>query len=469
MEVRDFLWCERSKIDQIVRPNVCCRQEEPKPSEQVDLVGGTTITSSKAVLSEGTPPTVAEGSSAFEDPLINEGKERDENEANVDEPDRDTKGSVLTGEVSQEVGSEGDADTSKDDIMSKINEKTNDTEQNSPVVNGKSPPLASSDQKEDVSTGKDCETMATDESPLPICGPSTTETPSAPSSPCEENKSIAGEEDKHMGLGAEETSSAQHVTAPDELKDDNSLMTAAAEKECDKMAKEAIPEDAPEGDENHDESSGSLETVMSPNSLLSCSQSVQMKDREERFRQEKTLEVGEITEGTVGNSKRGRNFGCAGARGGGEHKNVSKYHEVGNKRSVGAARDKPALGSGSDVPSETWTVEDDCRAKLMKRKERFSAAPSKTSGSNGTGNARSEEPLGDVVHSEKVVSGKKEASDAAAAKMIRRAQRFGVTGGGSSAPSVSDALVPPLFRRLHQGFVRSPTTTCPTSRGFFTG
>ncbi|CBN78740.1 hypothetical protein Esi_0006_0114 [Ectocarpus siliculosus] len=410
--------------------------EEPKPSEQVDLIGGPAITSN-AVLSEGTPPTAAEGSSGFEDPLINEGKEGDGNEAIVDEPDRNTKGSVLTGQVRLEVGSECDIDNGKGDT-SNITEENNDTEQSSSVVIGILSPLVSSDQKEDVSTGKDCEAVAADERPLPICE-SPTETPGAPSNPCEEKKMIAGEEDKHKGLGAEEKPTAQDATASDELKDHSSLTTTAEEKDCDKTAMEAMPQDAPEGDENHDGSSASLEGVMSPSSLLSCSQSVRMKDREERFRQEKTLEGGERTEGTVGNSKRGHDFGCAGAGGGGEHNNVSKDHDVDSKYTVGAARDGPTLGSGSDVSSKTWTVEDDCRAKLMKRKERFSAAPSKTSGSNGAGNARTEEPLSGVVHSEKVVSGKQGASGSTAAKMLRRAERFGGTGGGSSAPSATPA------------------------------
>ncbi|CAN0538076.1 unnamed protein product, partial [Ectocarpus sp. 8 AP-2014] len=158
--------------------------EEPKPSEQ-DLIGGPAITSN-AVLSEGTPPTAAEGSSGFEDPLINEGKESDGNEATVDEPGRNTKGSVLTGQVRLEAGSECDVDNSKGD-MSNINEEKNDTEKSSLVVNGTLSPLVSSDQKEDVSTGKDCETVAADERPLPICG-SPTETPGAPSNPCEEKK-----------------------------------------------------------------------------------------------------------------------------------------------------------------------------------------------------------------------------------------------------------------------------------------
>lgn len=407
----------------------------------MDLIGGPTITSN-AVLSDGTPPTAAEGSSGFEDPLINEGKESDGNEVTVDEPDRNTEGSVLTGQVRLEAGSECDVDNSKGD-MSNINEEKNDTEQSSSVVNGILSPLVSSDQKKDLSTGKDCETVAADERPLPIRG-SPTETPGAPSSPCEEKKIITGEEDKHMGLGAKEKSTAQDVTASDELKDHSSPTTTAEEKDSDKTTMEAMPQDAPEGEENHD-GSASLEAVMSPSSLLSCSQSVRMKDREERFRQEKTLEGGERTEGTFGNSKRGHNFGCAGAGGGGEHNTVSKDHDVDSKCTVGAARDGPALGSGSDVSSKTWTVEDDCRAKLMKRKERFSAAPSKTSGSNGTGNARSEEPLSGIVHSEKVVSGKQGASDSTAAKMLRRAERFGGTGGGTSAPSVSDTLLPTYF------------------------
>ncbi|CAM9751837.1 unnamed protein product [Ectocarpus fasciculatus] len=415
--------------------------EEPKPSEQMDdLVGGPTITTSNAVLGEDTPPTVVEGDSAFEDLPVNGGKERDGNETSVTEADRSTKGSVLASQVSIEAGSECDVDTTSKEDMSSINDKKNNTEQGSPVVNSISSPLASSDQKEDMNTGKDCETVAADEQPLPICG-SSTETPSAPSSPCEENKSIAGEEDKHVGLGAEDKSTAQGVTASDELKDYSSLTTTAAEKDCDKTTTEAMPEDPPEGDDSHDGSSGSPEAVMSPTSLLSCSQSVRMKDREERFGQEKKLEGGERTEGTVGGSKRGRNFGRAGARGGGgEHSNVSKGHDVDSKCTVGAARDEPALGSGSDVSSETWTVEDDCRAKLIKRKERFSAAPSKTSGRNGTGKARSEEPSSDdVVHSAKVVSGKQGARNAAVAKMIRRAERFRVTGDGSSVPSATPA------------------------------
>ncbi|CAN0242607.1 unnamed protein product, partial [Ectocarpus sp. 12 AP-2014] len=411
--------------------------EEPKPSEQVGLIGGPAITSS-AVLREGTPPTVAEGSSAFEDPLINEGKESDGTEADVDEPDRSTKGSVLTGQVSLEAGSECDVDNSKDD-MSNINEGKNYTEQSSSVVNGISSPLASSDQKEDVSTGKDFETVGGDERPLPICG-SPTKTPGAPSSPCEDKNIIAGEEDTHMGLRAEEKSPAPDVKASDELKDHSSPTPMAAEKDSHKTATEAMPQDAPEGEENHDGSSASLETVMSPSSLLSCSQSVRMKDREERFRQEKTLAGGERTEGTVGNSKRGHDSGCSGAGGGGEHSNVSKDHDVDGKCTVGAARGGPALGSGGGVSSKTWTVEDDCRAKLMKRKERFSAAPSKTSGSNNeTGNARREEPPSGVVRSEKVVSGKQGASDSTAAKMLRRAERFGGTGGGTCAPSATPA------------------------------
>ncbi|CAN0213990.1 unnamed protein product, partial [Ectocarpus sp. 12 AP-2014] len=410
--------------------------EEPKPSEQVGLIGGPAITSN-AVLSEGTPPTVAEGSSAFEDPPINEGKESDGIEANVDDPDRNTKGSVLTGEVGLEAGNECDVDNSKDD-MSNINEGKNYTEQSSSVVNGMSSPLVSSDQKEDESTGKDCQTVAADERPLPICG-SPTETPGAPSSPCEENKIITGEKDKHMGLGAEEESTAQDVTACDKWKEHSSPTTMAAEKDSHKTATEAMPQDAPEGEESHDGSSASLETVMPPSSLLSCSQSVRMNDREKRFRQEKTLEGGERTEGTFGNSKRGHDSGCAGAGGGGEHSNVSKDHGVDSKCTVGAARDGPALGSGGGVSSKTWTVENDCRAKLMKRQERFSAAPSKTSGSSGTGNARREEPLSGVVHSEKVVSGKQGASGSTAEKMLRRAERFGGTGGGTSAPSATPA------------------------------
>ncbi|CAM9900660.1 unnamed protein product [Ectocarpus sp. 4 AP-2014] len=410
--------------------------EESKPKEQVYLVGGPAITSN-AMLSEGSPPTVAEGSSAFEDPLINEGKESDGVEANVDEPDRNTKGSVLTRQVSLEAGSECAVDNSKDD-MSNIDEEKNNTEQSSSVVNGISSPLVCSEQKEDVSTGKDCETVAADERPLPICG-SPTKTPGAPSSPCEDKKNVSGEDNKHMGLRAEGKSTPQDVTASDEHKDHSSPTTTAAEKDSHKTATEAMPQDAPEGEENHDGSSASLETVMSPSSLLSCSQSVRTNEREERFRQEKTLEGGERTKGTVGNGKRGRNFSCAEAGEGGEHNNVSKNHDVDSKCTVGAARDGPALGPGSGVSSETWTVEDDCRAKLMKRKERFSAAPSKTSGSNGTGNARREEPLSGVVHSEKVVSRKQGANDSTAAKMLRRAERFGGTGGGTSAPSATPA------------------------------
>ncbi|CAB1115217.1 unnamed protein product [Ectocarpus sp. CCAP 1310/34] len=409
---------------------------ESKPSEQVDLTGGPTKTS-HAVLHEGAPPTVAEGSSAFEDPLINEGKESDGIEANVHEPDRNTKGPVITGQVSLAAGSECDVDNSKDD-MSNINEENNCTEQSSSVVNDISSPLVSSDQKEDVSTGKDCETVATDERPLPICG-SPTETPGAPSSPCEEKKIIRGEEDKHIGIKEEEKSTAQDVTASDELKDHSSPTTMAEEKDCDKTAVEAMPQDVPEGEENHHGSSASLQAVMLPSSLQSCSQSVRMKDRQEGFRQETTLEGGERPEGTVGNSKRGRTFSCAEAGDGGEHNNVSEDHDVDSKRTVGAARDGQGLGSGSGVSSRTWTVEDDCRAKLIKRKERFSAAPSKMSGSNATGTARREEPLSGVVHSEKVVSGKQGGIDSTAAKMLRRAERFGGTGGGTSAPSATPA------------------------------
>lgn len=103
----------------------------------------------------------------------------------------------------------------------------------------------------------------------------------------------------------------------------------------------------------------------------------------------------------------------------GDHGHIEASRD---RRRSDCLREESLGGESAGTPG-ALTIEDVCRAKLIKRKARFGAPPS--------------DGLGKSVASRAASEGAAEAATRAAAKMARRAERFATAAGGSSVSSTT--------------------------------
>lgn len=199
--------------------------------------------------------------------------------------------------------------------------------------------------------------------------------------------------------------------------------------------------------------------LAAPDSLPLSSLTERMKDREERFRQ-KNENIPDNKEGNKSQvtDKTGSD-GPGPTKAGGHDRNEETDSRGGG--GGGGERGKGGISPMGDACQEVHdegkkTVEDVHKAKLMKRKERFMAPPSASSG-NGlsvkSGNSSlpkvgpsltdcsPRKPPGGVpggVEASGLASSRRQDASEVAAKMARRSERFGVKGAGSSVTRVRE-------------------------------
>lgn len=219
--------------------------------------------------------------------------------------------------------------------------------------------------------------------------------------------------------------------------------------------REGLASDEPKGcgaDQSNDANrDGSSEVP--PDSLLLCTQAERMKDREARFRQEKKREKNDIIEeSSVEDSKKSPGVNCAQAN--------SDWHDHGGRAGgSGYSSGSGGVGgegglSGNDASSEApgaGNAEDTRKTKLMKRKERFMAPPPPAGNSPPSVSKKIPCAKVDTLSADcpasKVLTGTvleqtggtarswSQVARDAAAKMVKRAERFGVKQKGSCVPS----------------------------------
>lgn len=275
---------------------------------------------------------------------------------------------------------------------------------------------------------------------LPLVSPDST---SAPTSPPQDVGRASWREKTHQtGEGAEDfdknMTERRDGLAPDELKERDVNQT---------------------NDANRDGSS-----ELPPGSLLLCTQAERMKGREARFRQEKKPEKQDkIKESRVKDSTERAGVDCAQANCDG--------HDHGGKAGVrysvnGGERGEGGLSSGVDASPEApvaGSAEDSHKIKLMKRKERFAVAPA---AGNVLPSKSKEIPCAKVdtlsaaCTESKVSTGtvleetgetaspRRRVASEAAAKLAKRAERFGVKRAVPCLPSAVSEILICVYRLL---------------------
>lgn len=191
-----------------------------------------------------------------------------------------------------------------------------------------------------------------------------------------------------------------------------------------------------------------------PKSLFLCSEIERMKGREERFSQEKKPEKkNKIEKSNVEDDTRSDGVNCAEAScHGHDHGNTdSRYSHSGG---VGEEVDVRSGGDASSEEPGAGIAVDAQKNKLMKRKERFMAPPPAGNAppSNSTKipcakvDAMSADSIAPKISTRTVpedmseTESRRRIASEAAAKMARRAERFGATRVESRAPSVSETF-----------------------------
>lgn len=396
--------------------------------------------------SEDTAPPGTEDILTFEEKLGCGKKGHVQNKANSDD--------IITGIAGDErklvVDSGGTVEGERGDIGGS-NEKTNGVEECGPTASANETPLVIfGSPKNEKDTGEECipsgdNTVLSssgscngndgteEKKPAAVdsCNPEST-----PASPREGTEHVEEDEDQ-PGMGAEGLNGETTQESGGKPVDSGQKKTAVQGDlpECDAIQR------------NQENNGGPSE--LAPDSLLLSSLAERMKDREERFRQEKKPEAKKGEESEVKDKTGNDNPGPSKASG----------HDRGSKmdtRCLGIESGKGSVASVGDAASEVQgaqTVEDARRAKLMKRKERFTAPPSASSGnglsfkSENSSLAKLGTPVADSS-SRKVPSGvlgeeaseltssRRQAASEVAAKMARRSERFGVKAAGSSVPQV---------------------------------
>lgn len=386
---------------------------------------------SDATQSEGIAPTGTENILTLGEELACGKKGSDQNKASNDGSDDGSDNNMHAGIV---------GDERKVTVGSDPSEISNDVEKCGATANAneEAPLLSFSSSKADKNNStKDC--VQSEENTLLLL-PDSADPASTPASSRKDTEQVEKEDTDQPGVGVEELE--RETTARNGVKPDDSDQKKVEEAKGDTADYDA--------NQRNQETNNEGPSKSAPGSLLLSSLAERMKDREERFRQEKKPcnekgEGGEV-EDKIGNKHPRPSKGSDHDRGG----------KINSRCGGGESAEASSVLARDACPDVhgAQTVEDARRAKLMKRKERFMAAPFAGSGNGPSdqsgdsslvklGSPLAECPsgkgpselLGEETSDELTTPRWKAASEAAA-KMARRSERFGANESRPRVPRV---------------------------------
>lgn len=312
----------------------------------------------------------------------------------------------------------GDPDKPQPAFDSPANENTANAEDCAAFgENTMLPSLASCNDKEKCSGQEHPEAKATEDAPLLPC---LTNTEVLQTSPRECTQHVQGKDRDQAGGRVEELEEKESQTRGDE----------AAPKASKGMLSTPVIQ------EGHnasllDKCSSDGDPELAPVSLPPCSQEERMKGREDHFRVEENVKE-EKVDHKQAQASTGRSSIPPGSVASGDD-NRGRVGEMDGQH-------------GEETPGAE-TVEDACRAKLLKRKKRFMTTIPSTSSGDGPSTKAGDSPFARERPSETVpemdgelASTRKQAASEEAAKMARRSERFRAKAAGLRLPSVSKTL-----------------------------
>lgn len=399
----------------------------------------------------GAPPGTEDSSLASSEELGCGEKGRDQSKANRDGPDVNIHNGIGVDESKLVVHGGGSVEHEAADAGGSNEKAIGADKCGATATANEEPPLLSlgSPRNETDSSGTE-ECVQSGDTTSPILSGSV-KLATAPASPPKGAEQAAlGDKDQPPAVGEVEELDGKAAQG-EEAKDDD-----PDEEKTGAKGGDTTDGDDAAGQRNQ-EITAEKPSGFAPDSLLlSASLAERMKGREARFRRENDPDNdNDKSDNTESKDKTGNH--SAGPTEASGHGHGDKTDRVCGGSGTGQVR-LPSAGDASQQIHGVQTVEGVRRAKLMKRKERFLAPPSSSSGNglslksgNGSsaklgaalaGCSSAKVPSGVVVGEETSgrTSSRRLAASEVAAKMARRSERFGVKGAGSSVNRVRNPL-----------------------------